>query len=55
MPDPRYSHWNEEADIIREAENDWDSPMADMSDQEIKQQVYDRMKDDDYDDQGDWD
>ena len=41
-----YGHWNEEAAIVREAENDWDSPYADMTDDEIKQSVYDRMRDD---------
>lgn len=42
-----YAHWNEEAAIVWAAENDFDSPMCDMSDDEIKQAVYDR---DDYDD-----
>ena len=45
-----YSHWNEEAPIVQEQENDWDSPYADMTDDEIKQAVYDRMMDPDYDD-----
>lgn len=48
-------NWNEEAPIVWAAENDFDSPMADMSDDEIKQAVYDRMREN-FDDQGDeWD
>lgn len=42
-----YSHWNEEAPIVWAAENDFDSPMCDMSDEEIKQWVYDHADDDD--------
>lgn len=42
-----YEHWNEEAPVVWARENDFDSPMADMSDEEIKQRVYDRMNDDD--------
>ena len=45
-----YAHWNEEAPIVWAAENDFDSPMADMTDDEIKQAVYDRGDDDYYDD-----
>jgi hypothetical protein len=41
-----YEHWNEEADRIRYAETDFNSPMADMSDEDIKQAVYDREDDD---------
>jgi len=37
-----YEHWNEEAALIRAAETDFDSPFADMSDEDIKQAVYDR-------------
>lgn len=48
MPIPDYAHWNEEAPIVWAAENDFDSPLADMTDDEIKQAVYDR--DDYYDD-----
>jgi hypothetical protein len=47
MPISDYDHWNEEAPIVWARENDFDSPYADMSDEEIKQAVYDR---DDYDD-----
>ena len=43
-----YSHWNEEAAIVWAGENDFDSPHADQTDDEIKQAVYDR--DDYYDD-----
>lgn len=45
-----YSHWNEEAAIVWQAENDFDSPYCDMSDDDIKQSVYDRAYDDDCDD-----
>lgn len=41
-----YEHWNEEADRIRYAETDFDSPYADCSDEEIKQAVYDREEED---------
>lgn len=53
MPISDYAHHNEEAARIWAAENDFDSPYADMTDDEIKQAVYDR---DDYDDDhpGDW-
>jgi hypothetical protein len=44
-----YEHWNEEADRIAYKENDPDSKYADMSDEEIKQAVYDRMNDEDHD------
>lgn len=50
MPISDYDHWNEEAPRIWAAENDFDSPMADMTDEEIKQSVYDRMAKDDLDD-----
>jgi hypothetical protein len=43
-----YAHWNEEAPIVKARENDYDSPFADMSDEAIKQAVYDR-EDDDWD------
>lgn len=39
-------NWNEEAPIIWSQENNFDDPMCDMSDEEIKQAVYDRMRDD---------
>jgi hypothetical protein len=42
-----YEHWNEEADRIRYAETDFDSSDADMSDEDIKQAVYDHMDEDD--------
>jgi hypothetical protein len=48
MPISDYAHHNEEAAIVWAAENDFDSPMCDMTDNEIKQAVYDRMDDDDY-------
>ena len=48
MPISDYSHFNEEAPIVWAQENDFDSPMADMTDAEIKQAVYDRMSDDYY-------
>lgn len=48
MAPKEYDHWNEEADIVWAAENDFDSPMADMTDDEIKESVYKR--DDYYDD-----
>lgn len=48
-----YGEWNEEASIVWAAENDFDSPMADMSDEDIKQAVYDRM-DEDFDHPEDW-
>lgn len=38
-----YEHWNEEAPIIAAQENDPMSPYADMSDEAIKQAVYDRI------------
>ena len=44
-----YSHWNEEAPRVWAQENDFDSPYSDMSDEAIKQAVYDRMDDDGYD------
>jgi hypothetical protein len=47
MPISDYEHWNEEAAIVHNAENDFDSPFADMSDDEIKQRVYDGLDDDD--------
>lgn len=49
-----YAHWNEEAELVRHAETDFDSPFADMSDADIKQAVYDRMRDgdDDHPDEG---
>lgn len=43
-----YSHWNEEAEIVRQQENDQDSPYYHMSDEEIKEDVYRRMEDDDW-------
>lgn len=49
MPRPEYAHWGEEADRVWAEENDFSSPMADMTDDEIKQAVYDRMRDDDLD------
>lgn len=49
MPIKDYEHHNEEAAIVWAAENDFDSPMCDMSDEEIKQRVYDRENDDDWD------
>jgi hypothetical protein len=52
MTDP-YAHWNEEADIIRHAENDPFSPYCDMTDEEIKEDVYRRMREDE-DEGGDW-
>lgn len=39
-------NWNEEAPRVWAEENDFDSPMADMSDEDIKQAVYDRMSED---------
>lgn len=55
MPDP-YEHWNEEAPIVKARENrdayERGSEFADMTDDEIKQAVYDRMCDDNY--EGDW-
>jgi len=49
-----YEHWNEEAALVRAAETDFDSPFADMSDEDIKQAVYDRMTSEDFDDDLDW-
>ena len=46
-----YEHWNEQADRIRYAETDFDSPYADMSDEEIKRMVYER-EDSDWPDDG---
>ena len=37
MPISDYEHWNEEAPIVWKQENDFDSPMCDMTDAEIKQ------------------
>jgi hypothetical protein len=54
MPISDYSHWNEEAEIVWAAENDFNSPMADMTDDEIKQHVYNRMSADDYDETEDF-
>lgn len=53
MPISDYDHWNEEAPIVWAAENDFSSPYCDMSDDDIKQAVYDRMSDD-FDDNSDW-
>jgi hypothetical protein len=47
MPIEDYKHWNEEASIVWAQENDFDSPMCDMSDEEIKQHVYDTWDDED--------
>jgi hypothetical protein len=45
-----YAHWNEEADIVRQRENkdayERGSVTADMTDAEIKQRVYEQMRDD---------
>lgn len=49
MPISDYEHWNEEAPIVWASENDFDSPMADMSDDEIKEAVYRRMSEEDWD------
>jgi hypothetical protein len=47
MPiDDYVENWNEEAPIIWAQENDFDSPMADMTDEEIKQHVWENMRDD---------
>jgi hypothetical protein len=47
MPIEDYrDNWQEEAPRVWAEENDFDSPMADMTDDEIKQAVYDRMRDD---------
>lgn len=54
MPISDYSDWNEEASIVWAKENDFNSPYADMSDDDIKQSVYDRMSDDSYDDDSDF-
>lgn len=42
-----YEHWNEEAPIVQAADNDYDSPYCDMTDDEIKEMVYSRDYDDD--------
>jgi len=51
MPPKEYDHWNEEASIVWAAENrdamERGDPAADMTDEEIKQRVYDRMADGD--------
>ena len=49
-----YEHWNEEAPIVAAAENDPESPMYDMTDDEIKQAVYDRYERGDDDDPEGW-
>ena len=49
MANTGYEHCNEEADRIRYAETDFESPYADMSDEDIKQAVYDKMMDGDDD------
>lgn len=55
MPISDYSHHGEDAPIIWAAENDFDSPYADMTDDEIKQRVYDRFNDPDFDmDHDEW-
>jgi len=41
-----YDHYNEEAAIVWAAENDFDSPLCDMSDEDIKQLVYEQEDDD---------
>lgn len=47
MPIADYEeNWNEEAPRVWAEENDFDSPYADMTDEEIKQAVYDRMSED---------
>jgi hypothetical protein len=50
MAYPEYEHWNEEADKVRYEENrdayESGDPMADMTDAEIKQAVYDSMDED---------
>lgn len=52
MPISDYEHWNEEAPIVWAAENDFESPMCDMTDDEIKQAVYDRIDNDDFEPEG---
>lgn len=42
MPIKDYAHWNEEAPRVWAAENDFDSPDCDLTDEEIKQRVYER-------------
>lgn len=50
-----YSHWNEEAQRVKDEENDYESPYADMSDEEIKQAVYDKFNDPEFDpDHDEW-
>ena len=44
-----YADWNEEASIMWARENDFDSPMCDESDANIKQRIYD-MSDDEFED-----
>jgi hypothetical protein len=39
-----YAHWNEEAPLVWAAENDFDSPLCDESDDEIKRRVYEQTK-----------
>jgi hypothetical protein len=39
MPISDYEHWNEEAPIVWAAENDFESPMCDMTDSEIKERI----------------
>lgn len=45
-----YSHWNEEAPIVKYKENrdayESGSPLADMTDAEIKQHIYDTWDED---------
>lgn len=48
MPISDYDHWNEEAAIIYFAENDFDSPYADDTDDEIKRRIYE-MDSDEFD------
>jgi hypothetical protein len=54
MEDP-YSHWNEEAPIVKERETDYESPYCDMTDAEIKQAVHDKFNDPEFDmDHDEW-
>lgn len=41
-----YAHWNEEAQRVRYAETDFNSPYADCSDEWIKQRVYETWDED---------
>lgn len=50
-----YEHWNEDAERVWREETDFDSPYADMTDDEIKAEVSRKFSDPEFDpDHDEW-